>query len=886
MSTPSRLRSRLELEPLEDRQLLSGGGLDPTFAAAGRRTIPLPDGNATAQATAVAVQKDGKVVLAGAFTDGNKSGFAVVRLNADGTTDGTFGDKGTLLVQLDGATADQVGSLVIDPLTQKMLVAGTMTTTDGQTTDQVFAVARIKPDGTLDKTLNGDGKATVEVGGKASPTGGGAVNITLTTALWQASGKILLSGSLYVTNSTSPNTEAFVVARLNNDGSADQTFNSSGVASVSVNPASTSAAGGAAALAVQSDGKLLVAGTSGTTTDPDPLNSFTVVRLNTFGRIDTSFGPHGRQTFGIGTNLDNEATAIALQSDGKILVGGSTAANFAVNANADFAVARLNPNGALDTTFNGSGTQTAAFDLGGSNADRVSALALQADGKILAAGSAAAAPPAGTTAANLLFALARFNSDGSADTNFATNGKSTFSLGSGGPGASAVAVQPDGRIVAVGSVALGSGASAVSAMAVARVLGNDQGPDTVGVFDPNSAMWYLRDVSSAGTPSIAPFAYGGKNWVPVVGDWTGDGQKSIGVFDPSTATWYLKNDNSPGAPSFTPFQYGEPGWIPVVGDWNGDGKDTIGIVDPKTETWYLRNDNSPGAPDITPFQYGAPGWIPVAGDWGGSGTTGVGVVDPKTMAWYLKNSDSAGAPDFKPFVYGPSGAKPVVGDWNGDGATTAGYYAGGHWYLRNSNSAGSPDLGTFAYGAGSWTPVAGSWSLPVAPLVAAHGPNKNNPVTDTVSDQDLNDTVSAALERLSAAGADPALLGQLAAAKVTFGQLAPGQLGYVNAATNQITLDATAAGYGWFVDSTPLQDEEFQNGRVAAKNSPAAGSMDLLSAVMLELAQLAGLDRMVASLRTLKLNVGERNVAAVLSVFSALEAVPVTAPASTPTSGN
>src|SRR5205823_2754784 len=96
---------------------------------------------------------------------------------------------------------------------------------------------------------------------------------------------------------------------------------------------------------------------------------------------------------------------------------------------------------------------------------------------------------------------------------------------------------------------------------------------------------------------------------------------TVGVVDPSTMTWYLRNSNSPGAPDFTAFRYGAPGWLPVVGDWDGNGTTTIGVVDPTTETWYLRNSNSAGAPAVQPFRYGAPRWFPVAGPWNGFSLT-------------------------------------------------------------------------------------------------------------------------------------------------------------------------------------------------------------------------------------------------------------------------
>ena len=100
----------------------------------------------------------------------------------------------------------------------------------------------------------------------------------------------------------------------------------------------------------------------------------------------------------------------------------------------------------------------------------------------------------------------------------------------------------------------------------------------------------------------ASFQYGGAGWTPVVGDWTGQGKDTIGVVNPSTETWYLRNENSAGAPDFTPFAYGAPGWTPVAGDWNGTGHSGIGVVMPSTGTWYLRNEVSGGGADAGIFQ--------------------------------------------------------------------------------------------------------------------------------------------------------------------------------------------------------------------------------------------------------------------------------------------
>ncbi len=258
-----------------------------------------------------------------------------------------------------------------------------------------------------------------------------------------------------------------------------------------------------------------------------------------------------------------------------------------------------------------------------------------------------------------------------------------------------------------GLPAAGASAGAAPITAVWQVT------STPGVFDPTTDTWYLRGSNGPGAPDAGKFAYGAPAWIPVVGDWDGNGTMTIGVVDPATETWYLRNSNSAGGPDFTPFRFGAPGWVPVVGDWTGSGHTGIGVVDPTTGTWYLRTEVSPGGADAGQFRYGAAGWIPVVGDWTGSGRSGIGMVDPATGTWYLRNEATAGAPDAGQFRYGAPGWKPVVGDWDGSGKDGIGVVDPntGIWYLRNENSVGAPDAGQFAYGAPGWLPVIGEFKL-------------------------------------------------------------------------------------------------------------------------------------------------------------------------------
>ena len=123
----------------------------------------------------------------------------------------------------------------------------------------------------------------------------------------------------------------------------------------------------------------------------------------------------------------------------------------------------------------------------------------------------------------------------------------------------------------------------------------------------------------------------------MVGDWNGDGRDSVGVFDPSTATWYLRNTPTQGCRTTVPSKYAAPGWTPVVGDWSGTGNTSLGVVNP-AGNWYLRNTPTQGPPTTTPFQYGGAGWNAffMAGgtsQTGGSGQPGiVGQPSNNTLA--------------------------------------------------------------------------------------------------------------------------------------------------------------------------------------------------------------------------------------------------------------
>jgi hypothetical protein len=242
------------------------------------------------------------------------------------------------------------------------------------------------------------------------------------------------------------------------------------------------------------------------------------------------------------------------------------------------------------------------------------------------------------------------------------------------------------------------------------------GTDTIGLYNPNGGAFFLRNSNNGGIANLA-FAYGPASlgFVPLVGDWNGDGVNTIGLYDPANGGFFLRNSNT-GGMADAAFNYGPGGlgFIPLAGDWDGDGVVTIGLYNPAQGAFFLRNSNTGGIADIS-FAFGPAGlgFIPIVGDWNGDGTDTIGLYDPANGGFFLRNSNTSGIANIS-FSYGPAGLgfKPLVGDWNADGITTIGLYDPAHagFFLRNSNNGGLADI-TLTYGPAGlgFVPILGDW---------------------------------------------------------------------------------------------------------------------------------------------------------------------------------
>ena len=329
------------------------GDLDPSFGSGGFVTTDF--GGRGDAALGVAIQADGRIVVAGnsSARDVFNIDFALARYNPDGTLDPAFGTGGTVLSDL-GSTVDAADDVLIQP-DGKIVAAGTSA--------RSFGVARYTAAGTLDAGFGNGGVVTTGFGGSFDQAWG----VTL-----QPDGKLVVVG-------TGGANSDILVARYNPDGSLDSGFGSGGKVATDFGSFDQ-----ALEAVVAADGKITVGGRSG--------GEFALARYTADGNLDPSFGSGGKVTTDFGA-IDT-AFAIARDSAGRITAAGGSAG--------DFALARYNGDGSLDTSFGNGGKVTTDFS--GGSSDEANTLVIEPTGAITAGGFTS--PGSGTTQ----FALARYDS--------------------------------------------------------------------------------------------------------------------------------------------------------------------------------------------------------------------------------------------------------------------------------------------------------------------------------------------------------------------------------------------------------------------------------------------------------------------------------------------
>jgi uncharacterized delta-60 repeat protein len=475
----SRRPARLRLEQLEDRLVPSAGQLDPTFGAGGAVTTDIQGPTENGADALVVNQADGKVLVAG-DSGSSQAGqrLDLVRYNTDGSLDQKFGNRGEVVFQfLTSPFGDEeaIGALAIDPA-GRIVVAGRA---DGFFGPNYVALARFFPDGSLDSSFGQDGVALlpanfadsaqglafdssgrivlaatnhspagdhIEVlrvncdgsldtsfgnGGQAIAGSGDAAGIAL-----DAGGRIIVGGNT---------AGSFAVMRLNCDGSPDTSFGTGGVGTLHVGPSGFSS-DLAAGMAVDPCGAIVVVGT---------VNNFStegvgVARFDSAGRPDATFGSGGGTTIGFGPFLGfdfDTAAGVAVDPACRVVVAGTTDSFAGISD--QFAVARLNCDGTLDTSFGSGGKAVINFIPRKDFVADAAGVVVDPAGRVVVAGGASGQDNG--TGADI--AVARLTGAGALDAAWGQGGRVTTDvLGpSDDTAVSLSAAGPGGKIVVVGT---------------------------------------------------------------------------------------------------------------------------------------------------------------------------------------------------------------------------------------------------------------------------------------------------------------------------------------------------------------------------------------------------------------------------------------------------
>jgi len=417
---------QLCLESLEDRVVPSAPGtLDSSFGSGG--IVLTANSQGLQDAPAVQVQSNGQVVVAGEAVGSNKTGwdFRLARYNANGTLDTSFGSGGQVTTDFN-RLADMAYGLSTQA-DGKYVVVGKTNQGSGNTVDYNFAIARYNANGTLDTTFGSGGKVTLSFGkGEDSAR----------SVLVEPDGSILVAGYAIENNAYN-----FALAHYSATGQLlGTTLTPIGQLEPPSGPWNSPYV--KAALQTVTDPNtglsttyVVVAGSSKSSATND--KDFAVARYQLNGQLDSTFGTAGVVKTRV-SQYDDVASGLAIQADGKIVVAGSTDTGYTPNKTAyNIAVVRYNPDGTLDSTFGTVGIVT-TVNSGLFQHAYADDVAIQPDGKI---------DIVGYNNGNSL--VGRFNADGSVDTTFGANGFVTDAVTSGGSEATTMALY-NGKIYTAG----------------------------------------------------------------------------------------------------------------------------------------------------------------------------------------------------------------------------------------------------------------------------------------------------------------------------------------------------------------------------------------------------------------------------------------------------
>jgi uncharacterized delta-60 repeat protein len=708
-------RQRPRVEALEARRLLTtlpAGILDTSFGTEGYVSIPLIPSSLSSTANptgagAGAVTSSGMTVLAGSYTNNGTGYFVIEELNANGTPNTSFGTDGLATIAVGSSasgnsSAEPTATSLVVQSDGSIDVAGILSSPT-TTNDAFVGLIQVTPTGTLDTSFGSQGMAKLpETDADSEPFQ------TINALALTSSGQIVVAGDAYITVSGATDPALFA-ARFDANGTLDSSFGTSGVATIPIT-VNGNTNNNASAVGVESTGEVILSGTvqnssssnesvlvgltsSGqldpsfggsaageifvpvinnlTITPADQIlvtGSDSVTRYDANGTIDTTFGTSGVEDLPSGV----ASAGVTIQSNGQILVAGTIETTTSSSSTTEnYALIRLEADGAIDTTFGNSATPGLSIYASSTQSVGSSEATLTSSGQIILNGyglntstdsttdtttdtvylTALAAKSVPTpTPANQLPAA---DFDGSGQSNIAVyltaSGEFAYRPANGGADV----------IEQFGIPGLGQTIPAPGDY-------DGAGKTELGVYLPSVGVYAYRP-ANGGPDVLESFGIAGAGQtIPAPGDYLGTGVDDIAVYLPSLGEFAIRNPAG-GPDQIIPF--GSPGIgqsIPVPGDYFGTGQTDIAVYLPAIGAYAVRNPTT-GADVIIPF--GIPGGtntIPVPGDFDGSGVTELGVYLPKFGLFIYRPADGA-ADVIIPFGTSGNGSIPDVGDYDGSG---------------------------------------------------------------------------------------------------------------------------------------------------------------------------------------------------------------------------
>lgn len=337
----------------------SNGTLDTTFGVNGIFTNDIQVGSDDV-VYSVALQSDGKIILAGYSDDGSNKNAAIMRLNSNGTIDTTFGNSGKVLTDFITGKADEIKVVKIHTLTGNIIVGGTSSTS---TTESQAVIARYTNNGTLDTTFNTTGKLPLP-----HNTGSGTFYYVIEDLTIKPNGKISAVG--WINQQGLQWSANHYVCRLNNNGTLDTSFSTDGVMTVNGN---FNADDKSFSMILNADDSMLFSGGGNLTSTK---YDYFLGLYNAAGSTAT-----GKAFFDYGTLINDIAYGMGMDSTGKIVMAGS---NVASTTSSTFGISRVNADYSVDNTFGTAGKVTTTF--GSNTVNEAFDMAIQPDDRIIAVG--------------------------------------------------------------------------------------------------------------------------------------------------------------------------------------------------------------------------------------------------------------------------------------------------------------------------------------------------------------------------------------------------------------------------------------------------------------------------------------------------------------------